>query len=401
MQAIVVTLDHLALAFLGCYGNTSISTPAFDGLAAGSVVFDQCFASLDSDSSLPGLAELANQLHGQGGPAVVHICDPGQPPDSALVKVISDFREAIAPDRNSLLWLKSPAAASPWTSSRTQTEMALGKSGSGDSLWEALSAALAELDTDLRPQAMGLDELFETTLLKLRTRGALQREAAPATPAIGKLRSLLYAAAVAEADAWLKDLLELLDAGRCRDTLLIVAAGRGDLPSGHPELATGCPRVVDPLLRVPLFVRSGTAADGTRRGALVTTGDIAPTVAEWLQQDTQTPSSRALSLWPLLRNEVHSVRDELLIGSTDAGWRLQTADFACVCSDAALRADPGGLSHFKSDRPRLFIKPDDIWDTLDVAREHPDVIEVMLSKIRDLAPSAPEESPGSTAATEF
>jgi hypothetical protein len=92
------------------------------------------------------------------------------------------------------------------------------------------------------------------------------------------------------------------------------------------------------------------------------------------------------SLWPLLRGDARSVRDELLIGSPSIGWRLQTGEFACVCGPAVALAEPPELSSGSTDHPRLFVKPDDARDTLDVARDHPDVTDRMLERIRQLAP---------------
>ncbi|MFW6124919.1 MAG: sulfatase-like hydrolase/transferase [Pirellulales bacterium] len=43
MNAIVVVANGLHVGYLGCYGNEWVRTPALDALAAGAVVFDQCF----------------------------------------------------------------------------------------------------------------------------------------------------------------------------------------------------------------------------------------------------------------------------------------------------------------------------------------------------------------------
>ena len=45
MNALVVSFDHLHLAYLGCYGNAGIQTPQLDRLAADAAVFDQHFTT--------------------------------------------------------------------------------------------------------------------------------------------------------------------------------------------------------------------------------------------------------------------------------------------------------------------------------------------------------------------
>jgi arylsulfatase A-like enzyme len=108
-------------------------------------------------------------------------------------------------------------------------------------------------------------------------------------------------------DTWLGEVLAVLNTDGHPDTLLIVAAGSGDLAGPHAELSAGCPPLVDPLVRVPLLIRTGTEADGTRRGGLVSTNDLAPTLADWFRVPDQS-KRRSRSLWPLLSDEVHAVR---------------------------------------------------------------------------------------------
>src|SRR5688500_15118426 len=56
MNVLCLVVDRLQAAYLGCYGNAWIETPAFDHLASESFVFDQ--AVLDS----PHLELLANSF---------------------------------------------------------------------------------------------------------------------------------------------------------------------------------------------------------------------------------------------------------------------------------------------------------------------------------------------------
>jgi hypothetical protein len=115
MQAAVITFDHLAYAFLGCYGNSPIPTPNFDGLAASSVVFDQCFGASADRDAFQGLTQLAGGLRGSGGRVVVQNCRPEQPPHAEVTDAIADWRQASHGGSPALLWLRCSAIESPWS----------------------------------------------------------------------------------------------------------------------------------------------------------------------------------------------------------------------------------------------------------------------------------------------
>ena len=385
MQAIVVTLDHLALGFLGCYGSAATKTAGFDQLAANSVVFDQCLSAASAIEAVPGLMDLAAGLRERGGVAIVHECDPSKSAGSALSEPVSEFLRAGAAGACALLWLKCPAVASPWGASASRVREVLRTTSGARELRSQLSAALPELVADAHAGTESTEEWIAALPAVLKDSKALDRDQFAESVAVGRLRRILYAAAVVEVDAWLAELMVLLDDDATRDVLLIVTAGSGDLAGADPELAAGRPPLIAPLCRVWLLVRTRTSADGTRRGGLVSTADIAPTLGEWLQRVPQDCGPQSRSLWPLLRDHTANVRDERLIGSPETGWRLEDAGFACVCSRAGLWAEAGDVPESSGDRPRLFVKPDDAWDTLDVAREHPEVTERMVSRIRELA----------------
>jgi hypothetical protein len=212
----------------------------------------------------------------------------------------------------------------------------------------------------------------------LTNAGWLSRDRFATSPLVGRLRRCVYAAAVRTLDDWLGQLITLLKSDGQPDGLLIVAAGAGDLAGPHAELSAGCPPLVDPLVRVPLLIRTGTEADGTRRGGLVSTRDLAPTLAEWFRApDAVDERLDSRSLWPLLNDEVHAVRDDLLIGSPAAGWNLRTLEFACLCAPAH------GESDDSADHARLFVKPDDAWDTLDVAGQYQSITDDLSRRIRE------------------
>jgi len=374
MQAAVITFDHLAYAFLGCYGNPSIPTPRFDELAAGSVVFDQCFgASVDRDP-FQGLTRLADGLRTSGGRVVVQSCRPDQQPHADITAAIADWRQASHDGSPALLWLRCSAVESPWSAPVDRIVACWSE-------WfplEELPSALAECGSEPVDATATAEEWLAAACPQLTNAGWLSRDRFATSPLVGRLRRCVYAAAVMMLDAWLGQVLTLLKTDGHPDPLLIVAGGAGDLAGPHAELSAGCPPLVDPLVRVPLLIRTGTEADGTRRGGLVSTSDLAPTLTEWFRvPEAVNAGSDSHSLWPLLNDETHAVRDDLLIGSPAAGWNLRTLEFACLCEPAH------GARDDAADHARLFVKPDDAWDTLDVAGQYQSVTDDLSRRIRE------------------
>lgn len=377
MQAAVVTFDHLALAFLGCYGSLWQRTPRFDQLAAESVVFDQCYSG---GAAAPGLLELADQLRQQGGTVCVQESVAGGRLDDSLRQAIINWCGASPCDPPGLLWLNNRAIRSPWSAPLDRLNDAWRNVFDED----ALDAALLACGCDVPDRSSSPEERLAAALPRLTAQGVFDREACSATREFGQLRRVVYAAATSVLDDWLGEVLDLLMADCSQDRLVVVGAGRGDLTGPHSELSAGCPPLIDPLVHVPLLIRIGTAADGSRRRTLATVADVAPTLAEWFGLPPRPDERAARSLWPLLREESDSVRDELLIGSEAIGWCLRTPDFACICGPESLRTVRGDRSEPAGDRAWLFVKPDDAWDTLNVAPQHPDVTAVLLQRIREL-----------------
>lgn len=361
MQAAVITFEHLAYAFLGCYGNPSLQTPNFDELAAGSVVFDQCFGASADRDAFYGLTRLADAVRASGGRVVVQDCRTDEAPHAELSARIADWRQASHGGSPALLWLRCSAIESPWSAPLDRILAFWSESFP----LEELPSALSECGIEPGDAGASPKDGLAAAWPRLMNEGWLSRDRLARSPLVGRLRRCVYAAAVLTLDSWLGQVLTLLSADDRPDTLLIVAAGAGDLAGPHAALSAGCPPLVDPLVRVPLLIRTGTEADGTRRGGLVCTNDLAPTLAEWFRVPAPIdarPDSR--SLWPLLSDEVHAVRDDLLIGSPAVGWNLRTLEFACLYEPVQGDVDDA------ADHARLFVKPDDAWDTLDVAGQY-------------------------------
>lgn len=381
MQAVVVTFEHLALWSLGGYGNTWIRTPRFDRFAAQSVAFDQCYATAAPGDAFAGLTRLATELRGGGGAAIVHDCASGPSATAELQGTISDWQRLHAGGIPSLLWLRSPAIGSPWNAPAESLSTYRNEVIDVPGVVDALAEVLKMRGAPLPEGSDSADAWLAAAMPHLVAGGVLDRGTFASTSLLGRLRRMVYAAAVTALDAWFGEVVDLIDVASSGDTLLIATAGGGDFTGPHPEPEDGIPPLIEPLVHVPLLIRTGTDADGTRRNALASTNDIALTLADVFHVK-HNGDENARSLWPLLKNETDELRDSLLIGSAQLGWRLQTIKFACLCGPAAIDRDAGDLLDAPRERPRLFVKPDDAWDTLDVAAQYPDVTAQMLNQIR-------------------
>jgi len=60
-QVVFITLDTARADYLGCYGNSAVSTPNIDALAADSVVFDNCYSA--ANSTMPSHTSIFSSLY--------------------------------------------------------------------------------------------------------------------------------------------------------------------------------------------------------------------------------------------------------------------------------------------------------------------------------------------------
>ena len=117
---------------------------------------------------------------------------------------------------------------------------------------------------------------------------------------------------------------------------------------------------------------------GTRRRGLVSTIDLGPTLGEWFGV-AALPQWQGRSVWPLIRQEVEAIHDEVLTTLPTGGWALRTPEYLLVeepeQGDAG-EEQPGERSRERGEQmTRLYEKPVDRWDVADVARQQPGVVD--------------------------
>jgi arylsulfatase A-like enzyme len=405
MKVLVITMNSLHLGYLGCYGNQWIETPALDGLASESVVFDQHIADCpdaegawsawrtgcyDFQSRDAPPADLLQLLKRQG--TETHLLldrEPGananhragwselhwsETPEEVFNGAYGVLDELAARD-NWLAWLELSSLMPPWRLAGDTARL----------YFTADTADEEDEETETRAEAAPLTPLLAPEgLIELEddaTFARLQRT---------------YAAAVTELDAGLGGLLEELDSSDAFDDVLIVLTSDRGLPLGeHGIVGHDRPWLHEELVHVPLMVRVPKKTIQGRRILTPTQPiDLMPTLLEAF--GLTPPAVDGRSLWPLIRGQTKAVRSQtvslLRVGNSGEA-ALRTGQWCFIlplstATDTLARA------------PQLYVKPDDRWEVNNVLQHHTDLADELEKSLRELvAPARAAESAASANAT--
>ena len=110
---------------------------------------------------------------------------------------------------------------------------------------------------------------------------------------------------------------------------------------------------------------------GVRRQDISESVDLFPTLAEWFGIDASGLSLDGTSLLPTLRGEKSEQRSRVLIAG-DGLAGIRTSDYYLV-----RRQEDDATS-------RLFAKPEDIWETNDLAAQSPDLADQLSGQLAQL-----------------
>ena len=182
----------------------------------------------------------------------------------------------------------------------------------------------------------------------------------------------VYGGYAALLDAALGRLLDQIDQeAHTAPTLLIVTAARG-MTVREPGLLVGeWEQLAEESVHTPLFIRAPGMIGGVRRQDLVQSVDLFPTLTEWFGVDASGLGLDGTSLLPSVRNEKNEPRLSVLIAG-DGVAGLRTSDYYLVS-----RQD-------ESETRRLFAKPEDIWETNDLAQQSPDMVDQLAGQLAQL-----------------
>ncbi|MEO8497494.1 MAG: sulfatase-like hydrolase/transferase [Planctomycetota bacterium] len=380
-NAIVVVIDRLGAGFLGPYGNTWIETPAVNELASEGVLFENVIADSNDLTLLyrsywSGVHAVCQQdrpecslarLVERGGCHATLITD-----DESLLRhpLAEDFGEQVAfaqspADRlaasiEETCFAQLTLAAVEWLADATEPGLLWLHSRGMNGPWDApaeLAERFREEDdpdaySELVPPEIELEDEHDPDDI-LRIMHA-------------------YAAQVSVIDACLGSLLDAIAQHPLRDeTLLIVTSPRGYPLGEHGRIGAGAGDLFGETLNVPLLIRlPDREAACMRLDSLAQPTDLYATLATWFGVNNESPSSTGHDLLELSKDE--------------RAW-IREAAFSVGNGERAVRT-PAWSLHLDGDQGKLlYAKPDDHWETNEVADRCGEVPDQLAALIGDFA----------------
>ncbi len=131
-------------------------------------------------------------------------------------------------------------------------------------------------------------------------------------------------------------------------------------------------QLAEETVHTPLFIRPPGMIGGVRRQDLVQSVDLFPTLAEWFGIDASGLGLDGTSLLPPVRGEKGEPRSRVLIAG-DGLAGIRTSDYYLVSA-----------TRRRSGTSRLFAKPEDIWETNDLAQQSPDMVDQLAGQLAQL-----------------
>ncbi|HEX4130830.1 MAG TPA: sulfatase-like hydrolase/transferase [Pirellulales bacterium] len=377
MNIIVLAIDRLHAGYLGPYGNTWVGTPAFNRLAAEGFTFDHVI------SDCPTLEAFYRAVF-----TGEHALEPAAANATRLpLQVFADEPLVDAPEMSPTVLVEKPVAQT--AASAEETHLATFFSAAID----ALGSAPRPLRALLHVASLG--RVWDAPL-EYRNRYSDTEEALP--PEFVEVPRLVlpqhydpdtllgycqaYAGQVGVLDECLAGLLEFLDeSALTQDTLLAVTAPRGIALGEHRRIGAWDEVLYGETVHVPLLMRLPDGlGQACRSQALVQPGDLFATFTEWLGQPPVAEQSMLSprSLLPIIGGEVDVLRDRAAAMSPAGERGIRTAAWY-LRKLAGLGVDPDPAVDCQ-----LYTKPDDRWETNDVANRCPEIVELLEQALAEV-----------------
>jgi len=398
-SAIVITVDALHAGMLGCYGNSWVSTPAVDRLAAEGFVFDQAFAEAVLADELisaiwqatPTIADRQREARRKSW--LTNLNEQGV--ETTLVTDVDDLSElpsAEAFARNVCVACPNhdkPAEeiAETWLARCFAEALSLiEEAGSPRLLWLHLSSLGHYWDAPLSSREQFADtedpSPYAGILPPVTT---LPEEQGAFDPDERLTFRFAYAGQVTTLDRCLEAFLDAVAAQPSTNDALIILAGLRGFPLGeHRRIGmTAEPELHNELLQMPLIVRMPNGeSTALRSQSLVQPADVGATLSEWFGASDDNRHPSAMSLLPILLGErietrwwafSHTPRGEVAMRTP--AWLL-------------LDDSVGEASSSEHTAARLYAKPDDRWELNDVADRVPEIASSMQRAANDCLAAA-------------
>jgi arylsulfatase A-like enzyme len=354
MNVLVVAADGLNCRWLGPYGNEWVSTPALDALATEAIVFDRHFADRPSPagSRISCPIQTFQALRSAGitvafvddrksagaeSPPADHAIrtEPARHPTpaDALVAAVQLALNRVSASERWLLWVETDRLIPPWD---LEFET-----------YQQYAAATAGFTTDHDdPDDGPIDEPVAGPLgpnddaLRRRLQGSFAAAVTSFDEEMGVIRARFRDRGLDDTAAW------------------IITSGHGWPLGEHGVVGPTGSRMHAELVHLPLVVRLPGGRERLRRVPAFTQSSDLPATLFDLFQVPLPPGLPTTSLLPLANGSTAALREDARSSNADE-TAIRTADWAYL--------PPAG------DRPpRLYRRPDDIWEVNDLAPRHPD-----------------------------
>ena len=361
-NVLLITLDTTRADRLGCYGYSKALTPVLDALAGSGVRFENAFCQ--APLTLPSHASLLTSTY---------------PPSNGLRFNASGVLSDAVP---------TLAAAFKDRGYRTGAFVAAWVLNSTFGLNRGFDCYDDKFDID--PSAPGGEERPADAVCDAALAWLNQAPQQPffawvhffdphlpyqAPPAFREKLADPYDAEIAFMDSQIRRLLDWLDAGKCRDRTLVVAAGdHGEAFGEHGETSHGI-FLYNTTVHVPLlFSFPSHLAAGRTVSAGVRLIDIAPTILDLMKWEPG-PNMQGDSLLPALEGREFAFLpsySETDYPRSGFGW----APLYCYTTQQ--------WKYIDAPRPELYDRAADPEELKNLVTERPDVASGLLRDLNDL-----------------
>jgi arylsulfatase A-like enzyme len=390
-------IDRLSAAYVGALGNTWIHTPAFDRLAAESLVFER--AMIDSPAVLAvyqsywtGEAAWHNAAReAASAPTIAQDCRGRSLPTLLITDDEDIATHPLSTAFDEIVRL-TPSADLQQATDWRDTELA------------RFFAAAVECLANRRPpslvwlHAAALGRIWDSPQ-SLRDQYASEddpRACAFVEPPSKKFGAEIdpdellglrhaYAGEVTVLDGCLGTFLDAIADGSWSDALLIVTSCRGYPLGEHGVFGRAADELYGELVQVPWFVRvPGGVRFGARSQDLVQPADLGATLRDWLAANLP-PAMHEPCAWfrgsSLLRgDDTQRIRKLAVVKSS-------TGETALATSEWFVRA-PVSVAETDSRKLELFFKPDDRFEANEVSDRCLETIEEFRKTVQALETSS-------------
>lgn len=402
MNIICLVVDRLHVGYLGCYGNTWISTPEFDRLAAESLTFDQAMTDSPDLATVYESFWLGRTALEQSAQRAVSRRSFAKLLSSAGLRcaLMTDDEQLIghplAADFGECTLMRSDEAGGSSEEAAPADEIGgtrlavcfaeatdwLSRASSPFCLWLHIGSigAIWDAPLTLRNQYADLDDPQPPAGANVPNE-MLPQDYDPDS-LLGVCQA--YAGQISLLDTCLGGLMEAIRQSPARDeTLFAMTSARGFPLGEHRRIGPVDDALYGELVHTPLWLRfpDGRGAAARTQG-LVLPADLSQTLLGW---------SRAGS-WPggaidiaALEDSNQPGRDRACVISPRGERALRTASW-----HARFLPDEGDTGQVSGE---LYAKPDDRWEVNDVSGRCAGILESMSQAWRDAQQAAESNDP--------